>query len=583
MVMQRAIMCIVQGALGRSGPETTWHLLPRRYKFCSYVHLRLVLTKFASLRRLLAIICALGFFDGLAQARSTVASVVVVANQSDPDSVSLAQYYMDKRGIPAVNLVKVEAPTEEAINWKTYVGTIHNPLLKTFVKNGWIDAVPTKLKDDNGRFRYGIVGHSISFLVVCRGLPLKIRNDPARIKESDDQNLDNRFQTNRSSVDSELSLLPISPYPITGWIPNPLFLKKNFSLADNQKVLKVSRLDGPTLSSAKALVDNALRAEKEGLMGRAYVDNGGAHEIGNEWLSDLSGELLKSGFDLQIEHTQQVFGPEDRFDAPALYFGWYSRNITGPFLNPGFHFPPGAIAAHIHSFSASTLSDSSRYWCGPLVMRGATATFGNVWEPYLRFTHHPNEFFKALAEGRNFGDAAYYALPALSWQAVLIGDPLYQPFKVSLDQQLDNLDADNLPLGQYAVIRKMRLLRAEGGFAESLSQGLKGFRKSPGVALGLELGKAYLSSGEVAKALETLRFAIYIHYYSSNDWLPAKEIADLLVQNGDVASGLQVYKNLILSKGLPGPLLKRFLYDGAQTAKLNGDHHLAAEWNALLK
>ncbi len=129
----------------------------------------------------------------------------------------------------------------------------------------------------------------------------------------------------------------------------------------------------------------------------------------------------------------------------------------------------------------------------------------------------------------------------------------------------------------------MRLLRAEGDFAEALSQGAKGFRKSPGLALGLELGKTYLASGKKATALDTLRIGVYIHHFSNNDWLPAKEIADLLVQNGDAVSGLQIYKNLILSKGLPSPLFKKFLYDGAQTAKLNGDLLLAAKWNALLK
>ena len=123
--------------------------------------------------RFLAIICILGpgLSTGLAQAQSAARSVVVVANQTDPDTVSLARYYMEKRGIPTVNLIEVEAPAEDAIDWKTYIDAIHNPLLRALVKNGWIDAVATKLKDDNGRLRYGILGHSISYLVVFRGLP----------------------------------------------------------------------------------------------------------------------------------------------------------------------------------------------------------------------------------------------------------------------------------------------------------------------------------------------------------------------------------------------------------------------------
>ena len=103
------------------------------------------------------------------------------------------------------------------------------------------------------------------------------------------------------------------------------------------------------------------------------------------------------------------------------------------------------------------------------------------------------------------------------------------------------------------------------------------------MALGLELGHAYLLAGKKKKALDTLRFAIYIQYFSANDWLPAKEIADLLANNGDPASALTIYKNLILSKGLPRPLLKAFLHSGAQVALQAGDHLLAAEWKARLK
>ena len=91
---------------------------------------------------------------------------------------------------------------------------------------------------------------------------------------------------------------------------------------------------------------------------------------------------------------------------------------------------------------------------------------GNVAEPYLEFTHHLDAFVSALIEGMNLGDAAYYALPTLSWQAVLLGDPLYQPFKVDLEEQLARLGEEQMALGQYAFIRKMRLLRAEGRFTE---------------------------------------------------------------------------------------------------------------------
>ena len=48
-----------------------------------------------------------------------------------------------------------------------------------------------------------------------------------------------------------------------------------------------------------------------------------------------------------------------------------------------FRFCPGAVAVHIHSFSAATLRDPLADWAGPLLWRGAAATLGNVYEPYL--------------------------------------------------------------------------------------------------------------------------------------------------------------------------------------------------------
>jgi hypothetical protein len=104
-----------------------------------------------------------------------------------------------------------------------------------------------------------------------------------------------------------------------------------------------------------------------------------------------------------------------------------------------------------------------------LVARGVTATFGNVFEPYLQLTIEPQMLMRALSQGRNLGDAAYYATPALSWQTIVIGDPLYRPFAVSLDAQLANVGALPPALGRYVLLRKARLLEREGKKAEAVA------------------------------------------------------------------------------------------------------------------
>src|SRR5690606_10217310 len=104
-------------------------------------------------------------------------------------------------------------------------------------------------------------------------------------------------------------------------------------------------------------------------------------------------------------------------------------SMNGPFRRKDFKFPPGAVALHIHSFSATTLQSDKKAWVGPLVSRGVTATVGNVYEPYLQFTHNPILFFRGLASGLTLAEAAYISLPAVSWQTITVGDPLYRPFK----------------------------------------------------------------------------------------------------------------------------------------------------------
>jgi hypothetical protein len=115
-------------------------------------------------------------------------------------------------------------------------------------------------------------------------------------------------------------------------------------------------------------------------------------------------------------------------DDCALYYGWYASSVSGPFTDPDFSFTPGAIAVHIHSFSASTLRRTDANWVGPLLSKGAAASLGNVYEPFLQMTAHLNIFNDRLLKGFTLAESAYMATRALSWMTVVVGDPLYRPY-----------------------------------------------------------------------------------------------------------------------------------------------------------
>ena len=64
-----------------------------------------------------------------------------------------------------------------------------------------------------------------------------------------------------------------------------------------------------------------------------------------------------------------------------------------------------------------------------MVEEGVAATVGPVYEPYVQAFPMPDIFFSKLTEGYlTLGEVYLISLPFLSWQMVLIGDPLYQPF-----------------------------------------------------------------------------------------------------------------------------------------------------------
>lgn len=510
------------------------------------------------------------------------AQVVILANRDDPDSLRIAQHYAEARAVPVQNIIALSMPTAETITWREFVTTIWQPLEDELIRTKWIKAIPMALTDSLGRGKVDVDGHHITALVVCRGVPLAIAHDPALYAEARPMTLRGEFRTNAGAVDSELSLLARPNYPINAFVPNPLFQNDRASHFDRERVIEVARLDGPTVDDALALVDRALAAEKTGLIGRAYVDVGGLHADGDRWLESVVKLLDGLGFDQEVDRLPSTFAPVARFDAPALYFGWYAGDLNGPMALPGFRFPPGAIALHIHSYSARTMRSAMAGWVGPLVAHGVTATMGNVFEPYLQLTHHPDLLLRALARGASLGDAAYYALPALSWQTVLIGDPLYRPFAVPFDRQWKNLKSLPPRLAGYAALRRMRQLDAEGHRDDATVFGNSAQREVPSLALGFELARRLVAGGDNAGAARAIGFAAQLKFFLADEWGLAREVAVLLEKAERPASAVDVWRGLFKSPEIPAEVRLVWLGDARRAALAAKDSAQADTWQREL-
>jgi tetratricopeptide (TPR) repeat protein len=99
-----------------------------------------------------------------------------------------------------------------------------------------------------------------------------------------------------------------------------------------------------------------------------------------------------------------------------------------------------------------------------------------VSEPLLDATIRPQVLFPAYLAGFNLAESFYLAMPFLSWQTIVIGDPLCAPFSRAVlapDQIAKGTDPDT---GLPAIFseRTVAILSAGGLKVDAVKMGLKG-------------------------------------------------------------------------------------------------------------
>src|ERR1041385_4356247 len=88
-------------------------------------------------RSLLSLLLLLLPWPGAQADQHLVDSTIVVYNSNLPESVALAKFYVQKRGIARDHLVGLDCSSEEEITRVQYDETIANPLREIFKERGW--------------------------------------------------------------------------------------------------------------------------------------------------------------------------------------------------------------------------------------------------------------------------------------------------------------------------------------------------------------------------------------------------------------------------------------------------------------
>jgi uncharacterized protein (TIGR03790 family) len=341
-----------------------------------------------------------------------------------------------------------------------------------------------------------------------------------------------------ASVDSEISLLGLFREDDFGVISNPYYRRFVPALDGGAPagMLLVCRLDAPQSETVRRMIDDSLEAEKNGLYGWAYIDRRSIPESGyregDDWLQAAASECWNNGLPVILDNVPEVFPSGFPVTSAALYYGWYAENIGGAMASPAFQ--RGAIAVHIHSFSAATLRDPNARWAAPLLVRGAAATLGNVYEPYLTLTAHLDIFNERLLNGFTLAESGYMSLRALTWMNVVIGDPLYKPFAATqLPATTESIDNPWTKLSR--ALRKS----AHSGLTQSVALG----RLARGSQSGIDyeaLGMLESFFGQPREALASLESAGQLYGHTPESFRTVIERIRILQSIGDKNAALKL-------------------------------------------
>jgi len=454
-------------------------------------------------------------------AAQSAENVFLIINDASPASERVGAYYASKRAIPDTNIVRVRVAPQDVIDRATYERAIESRIAAAIARERAQDRT--------------------LFIVLSKDMPLRINGTTSR-------------QGTAASVDSELALLYRKmtgrSVALGGPVANPYFLgdatlseAKPFT-HERHDIFLVTRLDAFTVDDVLRLIDRGAAPRRDG---KLVLDGsfGGDLRRGNVWLEKAAARLREQGFGESVVFdatSVAITGQE----AVLGYYSWGSNDPDNRRRSLGLSFVPGALAATFVSSDARTFAEPPETWTvgdsanpatffagsphsltGDLIREGVTGVAGHVAEPYLDGAVRPHILFPAYVAGFSLAEAFYLAMPYLSWQTVVIGDPLCAPFRrTAADAAVTStaISAETELPSQFSA-RRVAVLSAKRWHAESISAILRaesrlarddraGARQALEQATSLDgrlegaqlwLGQLYEHDGDYDKAIERYR------------------------------------------------------------------------------
>lgn len=325
--------------------------------------------------------------------------VAIIINQNSPTSMAIGEYFQTQRDIPNANVIRIEAPTTEAIA---------------------LDEVPAIFEQIKTHINDNSIEDNLNYLVTTKGLPYIVEfgedcNEPNICKASLESKLS--FLLSESEEDA-LSTSPII---------NPYFEKNTpFSRAEYGMFL-VHRLDGYTQESVFDLIDRSAsqiaveESEASIVLDIVNVEDQGTFGFFDNRFMELRDQILASNWNNVIYDADSSPVPTQES------VSWYNTTGFGPydFFEASMNWVAGSVASSHTCKSAFTFEphQEGKIYLVDFIEAGATGAVGFVENTYAS-NMSPTHFYQAyFVENRNLAEANFSTMRRLGNGFLSIGDP----------------------------------------------------------------------------------------------------------------------------------------------------------------
>jgi tetratricopeptide (TPR) repeat protein len=426
--------------------------------------------------RLASIVALAGVLatPSLALAQSS-RQVLLVVNEASPESVRIGEHYARRRGLPDDAIVRLRASTGDEIARQDYVAQLEAPISAWLSRHSAQDRIHFLVLTKGVPLRIaGTAGRNGSVASVDSELALLYRRMTGRQVPAQGF-VPNPYFGGTGPVDEwtpfsherhDIYLVTrLDGYTVEDVIglidraqgaEGPLGAPSEAGVATAQARTALTtegaavNVAAPVAGSAPTGAPTASgRGTPAGAAvptlppGRIVLDMKAAlDDKGNAWLKAAADRLQQMGLGDRVLLEQTSTVVRDQKDLVG-YYAWGTNDPGIRERDLGNRFVPGAIAGQFVSTDGRTFKEPPADWklgtweqrqsfyagspqslAGDLVRQGVTGVAAQVAEPFFDATIRPEILFPAYLSGFTLAEAYYLAMPYLSWQTVIVGDPL---------------------------------------------------------------------------------------------------------------------------------------------------------------